>query len=191
MGYKMYDEYTSVLNSNPQFKNSTAIFGGAKIDDKILILQNFIKKVETILIGGGMIKSFINSKDDNYNTAKLILNNGFTKIILPDDILIKSNNKIKTKLIENFSNDDQLFEPSKKMIVKSLIPRHLNFQIWKYLLESYASEQAARMVAMDNATENGQELIKDLTLDFNKARQAAITKEMLEIVGGAEALATN
>lgn len=91
----------------------------------------------------------------------------------------------------NFSNDDQLFEPSKKMIVKSLIPRHLNFQIWKYLLESYASEQAARMVAMDNATENGQELIKDLTLDFNKARQAAITKEMLEIVGGAEALATN
>ena len=77
------------------------------------------------------------------------------------------------------------------MIVKSLIPRHLNFQIWKYLLESYASEQAARMVAMDNATENGQELIKDLTLDFNKARQAAITKEMLEIVGGAEALATN
>ena len=77
------------------------------------------------------------------------------------------------------------------MIVKSLIPRHLNFHIWKYLLESYASEQAARMVAMDNATENGQELIKDLTLDFNKARQAAITKEMLEIVGGAEALATN
>lgn len=91
----------------------------------------------------------------------------------------------------NFSNDDQLFEPSKKMIVKSLIPRHLNFQIWKYLLESYASEQAARMVAMDNATENGKDLIKDLTLDFNKARQAAITKEMLEIVGGAEALATN
>jgi len=58
-------------------------------------------------------------------------------------------------------------------------------------LESFASEQAARMVAMDNATENAQEMIKNLTLDFNKARQAAITKEMLEIVGGAEALATN
>jgi len=58
-------------------------------------------------------------------------------------------------------------------------------------LESFASEQAARMVAMDNATENAQEMIKNLTLDFNKARQASITKEMLEIVGGAEALATN
>jgi F-type H+-transporting ATPase subunit gamma len=61
--------------------------------------------------------------------------------------------------------------------------------MWKYLLESYASEQAARMVAMDNATENAGELIHDLTLEFNKARQAAITKEVLEIVSGAEALA--
>lgn len=85
---------------------------------------------------------------------------------------------------------DRLYEPSKEVIVRSLIPRHLNVQVWKYLLESYASEQAARMVAMDNATENAKELIKDLTLQFNKARQAAITKEMLEIVGGAEALAT-
>ena len=85
---------------------------------------------------------------------------------------------------------DRLYEPSKEEIVHSLIPRHLNVQMWKYLLESFASEQAARMVAMDNAMENAQELIKDLTLDFNKARQAAITKEILEIVGGAEALAT-
>ena len=60
--------------------------------------------------------------------------------------------------------------------------------MWKYLLESYASEQAARMLAMENATENAQEMIKDLTLEFNKARQAAITTEMLEIVSGAEAL---
>ena len=60
--------------------------------------------------------------------------------------------------------------------------------MWKYLLESYASEQAARMVAMENATSNSQEMIKDLKLEFNKARQAAITTEMLEIVGGAESL---
>ena len=69
-----------------------------------------------------------------------------------------------------------------------MIPRYLNAQVWKYLLESYASEQAARMVAMENATENAEEMIKDLTLEFNKARQAAITTEMLEIVSGAEAL---
>ena len=83
---------------------------------------------------------------------------------------------------------DRLYEPSKDEIVKSLVPRHLNVQMWKYLLESYASEQAARMVAMENATTNSEDMIKDLTLEFNKARQATITTEMLEIVSGAEAL---
>ena len=90
------------------------------------------------------------------------------------------------------SNDgkptDRLYEPSKEELVNTLIPRHLNVQMWKYLLESYASEQAARMLSMENATSNAQDMIKDLTLQFNKARQAAITTEMLEIVGGAEAL---
>ena len=84
---------------------------------------------------------------------------------------------------------DRLYEPSKEELVSSLIPRHLNVQMWQYLLESYASEQAARMLAMENATTNSQDMIKDLTLEFNKARQAAITTEMLEIVSGAEALA--
>ena len=83
---------------------------------------------------------------------------------------------------------DRLYEPSKKELVHSLIPRHLNIQVWKYLLESYASEQAARMMAMENATSNAGDMIKSLTLEFNKARQAAITTEMLEIVSGAEAL---
>ena len=83
---------------------------------------------------------------------------------------------------------DKLYEPSKKELVHSLIPRHLNIQVWKYLLESYASEQAARMMAMENATSNAGDMIKSLTLEFNKARQAAITTEMLEIVSGAEAL---
>ena len=90
------------------------------------------------------------------------------------------------------SNDskglDRLYEPSKEALVNTLIPQHLNVQMWKYLLESYASEQAARMLSMENATSNAQDMIKDLTLQFNKARQAAITTEMLEIVGGAEAL---
>ena len=83
---------------------------------------------------------------------------------------------------------DRLYEPNKDDLVKSLIPRHLNIQMWKYLLESYASEQAARMLAMENAKGNAEDMIKELTLEFNKARQAAITKEMLEIVSGAEAL---
>ena len=84
---------------------------------------------------------------------------------------------------------NRIYEPSKKEIIESLIPRHLNVEMWKYLLESFASEIAARMVAIENATENAGEMIQSLQLQFNKARQASITTEMLEIVGGAEALA--
>ena len=89
---------------------------------------------------------------------------------------------------ELLENTDLLYEPSKEEIIDHLTPKHVKVQVWRFLLESFASEQAARMVAMENATSNSEEMIKDLTLKFNKARQAAITTEMLEIVGGAEAL---
>ena len=83
---------------------------------------------------------------------------------------------------------DYIYEPSTVEIVNALVPRHLNFQIWRVLLESNAAEQGARMAAMENATENADEMISHLQLVYNKARQSAITKELLEIVGGAEAL---
>jgi F-type H+-transporting ATPase subunit gamma len=83
---------------------------------------------------------------------------------------------------------EYIYEPSSAEIINDLIPRHLNFQMWRVLLESNAAEQGSRMSAMDNATQNAKELIRDLTLSFNKARQASITKELLEIVSGAEAL---
>jgi len=89
---------------------------------------------------------------------------------------------------EEIETSQILFEPSMTEVVDSLVPRHLNIQVWRYLLESYASEQAARMTAMDNATQNAEEVIERLQLEFNKARQASITKEILDIVGGAEAL---
>lgn len=81
-----------------------------------------------------------------------------------------------------------IFEPSSEDIVENLLPRHLNTQIWRILLESNASEQAARMTAMDTATSNANDLVKTLNLQYNRARQAKITTEILEIVGGAEAL---
>jgi F-type H+-transporting ATPase subunit gamma len=81
-----------------------------------------------------------------------------------------------------------IYEPSTTDILRVLAPKHLNFQIWRILLESNAAEQGARMTAMDNATENANELISVLQLQYNKARQAAITKELLEVVSGAEAL---
>ena len=94
----------------------------------------------------------------------------------------------KSKKEESNEISDRIFEPSKEIVLKTLVPKYLNTQIWQFLLESYASEQAARMLAMENATSNAQDMIKDLTLQFNKARQTAITTEMLEIVSGAEAL---
>ncbi len=83
---------------------------------------------------------------------------------------------------------DFLFEPSKDEVVKSLVPRHLNIQMWRFLLESHASEQAARMTSMEAATNNAGDLIDSLRLEYNKARQAAITTEILEVVSGADAL---
>ncbi len=95
---------------------------------------------------------------------------------------------------EEFKEDepeiDYIYEPDKATLLEKLLPKHLNIQTWRILSESYASEQGARMTAMDNATENAQELIQDLTLHYNRVRQAAITKEISEIVGGAEALKT-
>ena len=87
------------------------------------------------------------------------------------------------------SNVDYIFEPSKDEIVRTLIPQSIKIQLYKAVLESNASEHGARMTAMDKATDNAGELLKSLKLMYNRTRQAAITTEILEIVGGAEALA--
>ena len=91
-------------------------------------------------------------------------------------------------VVEDGSSSDYIFEPSKEEIVDELIPKSLKIQFFKSLLDSYASEHGARMTAMHKATDNASEMKKNLTLSYNKARQAAITNEILEIVGGAEAL---
>ncbi|MBX7240768.1 MAG: ATP synthase F1 subunit gamma [Bacteroidia bacterium] len=87
------------------------------------------------------------------------------------------------------ANTDYIFEPGREKILVDLIPNSLKIRLYRSVLESNASEQGSRMVAMDQATENGNALLKELKLKYNKARQAAITKEILEIAGGADALA--
>lgn len=86
------------------------------------------------------------------------------------------------------SRVDYLYEPSAQAIFDELLPRHVEFQVYHALLESVAAENAAKMVAMDNATKNSAEVIDSLTLYLNKLRQAAITREIIEVVSGAEAL---
>ena len=89
---------------------------------------------------------------------------------------------------ETNANLDYIFEPSKVEIIETLIPKSLKTQLYKSIRDSFASEHGARMTAMHKATDNATELRDQLKLTYNKARQASITNEILEIVGGAEAL---
>ena len=97
---------------------------------------------------------------------------------------------IENTITENNQQEsaDYIFEPSQAEIISELIPKSLKTQLFKSIRDSYASEHGARMTAMHKATDNATELRDQLKLTYNKARQAAITNEILEIVGGAEAL---
>ncbi len=92
------------------------------------------------------------------------------------------------QLLESPQQVDFLYEPDKATILNAVIPKHLRVQVWRILLESNAAEQGARMTAMENATENAEEMIHQLTIYYNRTRQASITTEISEIVSGAEAL---
>ncbi|MCS5610866.1 MAG: ATP synthase F1 subunit gamma [Candidatus Poribacteria bacterium] len=153
-----------------------------KIIESHIDFWNELNFSNAISIGNGIISHFTNKHVDEIHVVYNEFANVATQYV-ESEVLLPLVYDVKEK-----QTVGKLYEPDKDTIVKSLIPRHLNIQMWKYLLESYASEQAARMVAMENATDNAQDMIKDLTLEFNKARQAAITTEMLEIVSGAEAL---
>ena len=138
---------------------------------------------DAVGIGDEIIGHFLNQQVDEIRVVYNEFGSVASQVVLSEKLL-----PLEFTFDENSQPFDRLYEPSKDQIIKSLVPRHLNIQMWKYLLESYASEQAARMVAMENATSNSEDMIKNLTLKFNKARQSAITTEMLEIVSGAEAL---
>jgi len=131
-----------------------------------------------------IINSFINREVDEV----YVIYNRFRNLA-SQDLMIEKVLPIDFTKDYNVKNYNYDYEPSREATVNVLLPKHLRVQMWQQMLESYSSEEAARMVAMDNATENAKEIIKELKLEFNKARQAAITTEMLEIVGGAEALA--
>jgi len=139
---------------------------------------------QAIKIGQNIIEHFLNNQVDQVQVIYNYFKNTGSQEVLTNQILpIEFEKKEQQAVITNI-----IYEPSKIDIIKSLVPKYFNTQIWQFLLESFASEQAARMLSMENATENAKEMISELNLEFNKARQTAITTEMLEIVGGAEAL---
>ncbi len=124
----------------------------------------------------------------SYDKIVLVYNhfkNAATQVVLTEQLLPI----LPPKASEATTTADYIFEPSKVEIVEGLIPKSLKTQLFKALRDSVASEHGARMTAMHKATDNATELRDALKLQYNKARQAAITNEILEIVGGAEALA--
>jgi F-type H+-transporting ATPase subunit gamma len=136
------------------------------------------------LISGYMQREF-DKVEIIYNEFKSVIRQ---QIVIEQLLPILPENIQRTKDLRSHAQVDYIYEPTVGEIIAALLPRHLDFQLWRILLESSTAEEGARMTAMNNATENAKELIRDLTLSYNKARQAAITKELLEIVSGAEAL---
>jgi len=138
-------------------------------------------------LGEDMINKYISGEYDKililYNQFK----NAAVQIITAEQFLpIELPEEEETE--ERHTYHDYIFEPTKHYIVTELIPKSLKIQLYKALLDSHAAEHGARMTSMHQATDNATELLKDLKLHYNKARQASITNEILEIVSGAEAL---
>lgn len=131
--------------------------------------------------------------DEKYDTVELIYNqfkNVVTQIRTVEPFLpVKAEQVLTQNTNKQNTNTDYIFEPSPDVIIKDLIPKSLKIKFYRVLLDSNAAEQSSRMTAMDTATENAAELLNQLNITYNRARQAAITTELTEIVSGAEALA--
>ena len=140
-------------------------------------------------IGDSVIEDFLAGKYDEVRVVYNKFKNAATQIVTAEKILpvelesFETKSKEESKYIADFS-----FEPTKKDLLFTIIPRAVKTQLYRTMLDSQASEHGSRMVAMDKATENAGDIIYDLKLQYNQARQAAITTEILEIVGGAAAL---
>lgn len=133
-------------------------------------------------------------KEGRFDRVEIIYNefkNVATQIVRAEQFLPIPKAEADESEAVSTNNVDYIYEPSKERIIEELIPKSLKIQFYKALLESNASEHGARMTAMDKATDNAGELLKELRLMYNRTRQAAITTEILEIVAGAEALGSN
>ena len=136
-------------------------------------------------IADKVMSMFLNKEYDSVEIVYNKFKNAATQIVTQEQYLPIENNKSKD---DEKDSSDYIFEPTQIEIISELIPKSLKTQLYKSVRDSYASEHGARMTAMHKATDNATELRDQLKLTYNKARQAAITNEILEIVGGAEAL---
>ena len=146
-------------------------------------LYNDLSFANTSAIAQELMDHFVEGRYDKV----VVVYNQF-KNAASQNLMTEAYLPVETPADDTATIGDYIFEPEKEEIVAELIPKSLKVQLFKAVLDSHASEHGARMTAMHKATDNAGELKRELTLTYNKARQAAITGEILEIVGGAEAL---
>ena len=189
-----------LVNEKYAGKNVKVLCLGKKIKDTfkrtdLYFVNDSLAQVEDIyssltfennaLIASELMRLFIAKEFDQVVFVYNQFVNAATQDVLEEQFLpVVSSSEAQ----EAVTGTDYIFEPSKEEIVSELIPKSLKIQLFKALLDSHAAEHGARMTAMHKATDNAKELQRSLKLSYNKARQAAITNEILEIVGGAEAL---
>ncbi len=138
-------------------------------------------------IADSLMQRFSNNEFDSCTVFYNKFVSALTQTVTPQQLIPFSLAEDGAESIVTASSAHE-FEPSEEQILDELLPRNISMQIFRAMLESFASEQGARMTAMDNATRNAGDMINKLTLNYNRSRQAQITKELIEIISGAEAL---
>ena len=169
IGKKAYD---LLRKQNKIYKNNSSLWDNLNFDEVAAISEEITEKFS----------------EGGFDQVRIVYNhfkNAATQIVTDEQYLPVQIQKSES---ETVSSVDYIFEPNKEKIVTDLIPQALKTQLYKAVLDSNAAEHGARMTAMHKATDNADTLRKELVLQYNKERQAAITNEILEIVGGAEAL---
>ena len=158
---------------------------GAKVEKDYVNFFQRLSYSQAEIIGNDVIDTFLNT-----DTRGIVFVYNEFKSRIQQKLVVKPLLPIET--VEAVQpTQDFIYEPNREELLEELFPRYIKAQIYRILLESQAAELAARMTAMENATKNASDMIYSLTLTMNKVRQAAITKEISEIVGGAEALQSN
>ncbi|MFB1023089.1 MAG: ATP synthase F1 subunit gamma [Vicingaceae bacterium] len=191
---------SKIINEKYADKDVTVLAIGKKADDFFKKTEYNIKgttlpgKLDTIFddlnfkrvskVAGKIMRAFEFKQFDEV----VIIYNEFVNAAVQNVNVEQMMPIVSNNVEESSVASDYIYEPSKEFIVEELIPKSIKLQLFKALLDSHASEHGARMTAMHKATDNASEMINDLKLVYNKARQASITNEILEIVGGAEAL---
>lgn len=173
----------------PVVKEFSGVFHNLNVESARAV----ISLVKPRFIAGELDRVFVVNNDfinliTQAPVMRLLLPIGNENITLDITSGKKSVKSDVSKVEKKYLDAEYIFEPNKEELLNAMLPMNLEMQLWRALLESNAAENAARMMAMENATNNANELISQLQLLYNKARQTAITTEMLEIVSGAEAL---